>query len=55
MGLAFHQSLRAAFLDIAAAEPGRCAVVDAGDTADVVEARIRDLVIARLLPAADRG
>jgi dTMP kinase len=55
MGLAFHQCLRAAFLDIAATEPGRCAVVDAGGTADMVEARIGDLVTARLLPAADRG
>ena len=28
-GLAFHQTLRRAFLDIAAAEPGRCALIDA--------------------------
>ncbi|GAB4190177.1 MAG: hypothetical protein OHK0024_30740 [Thalassobaculales bacterium] len=32
-GLKFHQELRAAFLDIAAREPARCAIIDATRTA----------------------
>jgi dTMP kinase len=35
-GLAFHAAIRAAFLDIAAAEPERCAVIDAGLPPDAV-------------------
>lgn len=48
MGRAFHESLRAAFLDIARREPGRCAVIDADADADAVAVRIRDAVRARL-------
>ena len=51
-GLAFHETLRRAFLDIAAAEPGRCAVVDAGGSEDQVAAGIWSAVEARLDPAA---
>ena len=51
-GLAFHQTLRRAFLDIAAAEPGRCAVVDAGGSEDEVAAAIWSAVEARLDPMA---
>jgi dTMP kinase len=51
-GLAFHETLRRAFLDIAAAEPGRCAVVDAGGSEDEVAAAIWSAVEARVDPAA---
>ncbi|MDZ4375704.1 MAG: dTMP kinase [Phenylobacterium sp.] len=47
-GLAFHQRLRDAFQAIAAAEPGRCAVVDAGGSMDEVEAAVWGAVQARL-------
>ncbi len=47
-GLAFHERLRQAFLQIAADEPARCAVIDADATPDEVEARIWNLVSARL-------
>ena len=46
--LAFHARLRATFLAIAAAEPGRCAVVNAALPADAVEAAIRAVVAERL-------
>ncbi len=45
--LAFHERLRQGFLAIAAREPDRCAVVDASEPADVVAARIRELVVRR--------
>lgn len=48
MGLGFHAAVRAAFLGIAAAEPARCAVLDAGQRADDVTAAIRAAVGARL-------
>ncbi|MFZ6992361.1 dTMP kinase [Curtobacterium sp. RRHDQ66] len=38
---AFHESVRAAFLGMAAAEPERFLVVDAAEPADVVQQRIR--------------
>ncbi|WP_138466872.1 dTMP kinase [Poseidonocella sp. HB161398] len=41
-GLAFQERLRAGFLEIAAAQPGRCRVIDAAGTADEVAARVRD-------------
>ena len=50
-GLAFHQTLRRAFLDVAAAEPGRCAVIDAGGSKDEVAAAIWSMVEGRLDPA----
>ncbi len=40
MGDAFHKTLRNAFLDIAAREPERCAVVDAGGTPEEVSEAI---------------
>ena len=49
-GIGFHQVLRRAFLDIAAAEPVRCAVIDALKTEDEVEAAIWAVVEARLDP-----
>jgi dTMP kinase len=50
-GLSFHRTLRRAFLDIAAAEPWRCAVIDAGGSEDEVAAAIWSTVEARLDPA----
>ena len=49
----FHRRVREAFLDIAAREPARCAVVDASSSADEVEARIAALVAERLGVAVD--
>jgi dTMP kinase len=46
--LSFHARLRAAFLTIAAYEPGRCAVIDATADPDTVEAAIAATVAARL-------
>jgi dTMP kinase len=49
-GLAFHQTLRRAFLDIAADEPMRCVVIDADRTEQEVAAAIWSAVEARLDP-----
>ena len=51
-GLAFHERLRAAFLAIAAAEPGRCAVIDAAGDIENVEVQVWEAVSGRL---QDRG
>lgn len=48
MGQAFHERLRAGFRAIAAAEPGRCVVIDASADADTVHGRILAIVRARL-------
>lgn len=48
MGRDFHQRLRAAFLAIAAREPGRCFVLDASPDRDDVAARIWSAVQDRL-------
>ena len=47
-GAAFHERLRAGFLAIAEAEPGRCAVIDAVGSLDEVEARVWSAVNSRL-------
>ncbi|MDQ7813308.1 dTMP kinase [Brevundimonas sp.] len=47
-GLEFHERLRRGFLDIAAAHPERCVVIDADGDLDTVEARVRAAVEARL-------
>lgn len=47
-GAAFHSRLRQAFLDIAQAEPDRCAVIDADQSIEAVEAAIWSVVGARL-------
>lgn len=47
-GMAFHQNLRDAFAAIAAAEPERCAVVDAAADIDAVEQAIWSAVSTRL-------
>ena len=49
-GLAFHQTLRQAFLDIAAREPERCMVIDALQSENKVAAQIWSAVKARLDP-----
>jgi len=49
--LAFHQTLRRAFLDIARGEPQRCAVIDALKSQKDVAADIWATVEARLDPA----
>ncbi len=51
-GLAFHEALRKAFLDIAAGEPGRCEVIDGSGDADAVEAAVWAVVEQRLLAGA---
>lgn len=47
-GLSFHTAVRAAFLDIAKAEPERCVLIDAGGDVDEVARRIAQAVSARL-------
>ena len=47
-GIAFHERLRAGFQAIAAAEPDRCAVIDATASMDGVEAAVWATVEARL-------
>jgi dTMP kinase len=46
----FHQKLREAFLAIAAAEPERCAVIDAGAAKEAVARKVWNTVGARLDP-----
>ncbi|HEY1780050.1 MAG TPA: dTMP kinase [Roseiarcus sp.] len=50
-GLVFHATLRRAFLDIAAAEPERCAVIDAGGSEEAVADAVWSAVETRLDPA----
>lgn len=50
-GPAFHAALRKAYLDIAAAEPERCVVVDAAQSEDEVAQAIWDAISYRLLGA----
>ena len=47
-GVAFHERLRAALLEIARAEPERCAIIDACGTLDEVEAQVWAAVAGRL-------
>lgn len=47
-GEAFHERLRAAYLDIARSEPDRCVVIDAAASLDAVEAAIAVAVAPRL-------
>ena len=48
MGYDFHQRLRQGFLQIAEAEPGRCALIDAAASIENVAAAIRTIVSQRL-------
>ncbi|HRQ82539.1 MAG TPA: dTMP kinase [Azospirillaceae bacterium] len=52
MGRDFHQRLRDGFRAIAAAEPERCAVIDAGADIDAVTADVLAVVSARLPESA---
>jgi len=54
-GAAFHQRLRDGFLDIARAEPNRCAVLDASQAPEAVSAAVWSTVAARLPVGAPRG
>ncbi|HSZ53163.1 MAG TPA: dTMP kinase [Caulobacteraceae bacterium] len=47
-GAAFHAAIRQAFLDIAAAEPGRCVVVDSSAPPEVVAEAVWAAVEARM-------
>lgn len=48
MDIGFHERLRTAFLNIAKAEPVRCAVIDADAAIDIVHQRVSAVVAARL-------
>jgi len=48
MGRDFHERLRRGFLDIAAYEPVRCAVIDAAGDIETVAAQVRAVVSERL-------
>ena len=48
-GLEFHERLRQGFLDIAAAHPQRCVVIDADGDQGAVEARVWAAISDRLL------
>ena len=47
-GLAFQQRLRATYLEIAAAEPQRCSVIDAAQSVESVAQQVLKQVLARL-------
>ena len=46
--IAFHERVRAGFLELAAAEPGRFVVVDAGRPVDVVYGDVLEVVLAAI-------
>ncbi|CAH2604318.1 hypothetical protein RHOA_5560 [Rhodovastum atsumiense] len=48
LGAPFFARIREGFLAVAAAEPGRCAVVNAADAMDAVAAQVTDAVRVRL-------
>jgi dTMP kinase len=47
-GLAFHERLRAGFLELARREPGRIATLDAGQPVEAIAAAVRETVARRL-------
>ena len=49
MGVAFHERLRAGFLEIAEKEPDRCVLIDAAKDADAVFDDVRTVVNQRFL------
>jgi dTMP kinase len=53
-GLAFHEALRKAFLDIAAGEPERCAIIDGSTDADAVEGAVWAVVEQRLFGGGEK-
>jgi dTMP kinase len=52
--LPFHERVRYAFLDLAAAEPGRYLVLDAGRPAEAVASLVADRVATMLPPPPAR-
>ena len=50
--LSFHQRVRAGFLELAQAEPGRWVIIDAAQTPDAVQAAVRQVVLRRIGQAA---
>lgn len=48
MDISFHRRLRDGFLDIARREPARCAVIDANQTIEGVQASVYEVVCRRL-------
>ncbi len=52
-GIGFHRRLRQAFLDIAAAEPARCIVIDAAGSPDDVAELAWSALTARLNPGPE--
>ncbi|WP_445678470.1 dTMP kinase [Radicibacter daui] len=48
LGTGFHQRLRQGFLEIAAAEPKRCAVIDASDDVVAITAALKATISGRL-------
>ncbi|TWB12268.1 thymidylate kinase [Nitrospirillum amazonense] len=50
MGMEFHERLRQGFLDIAARDSGRCAVIDATGDIATIQARLLTVVEGRLGP-----
>jgi dTMP kinase len=46
--LSFHQRVRAGFLELAQAEPGRWVIIDAAQTPDAVQAAVRQVVTRRI-------
>lgn len=46
--IAFHERVRAGFLDIAAVDPGRCVVIDANRDIDTIAMAIAEAVTSRL-------
>ncbi|WP_374306439.1 dTMP kinase [Methylocella sp.] len=51
--VAFHETIRGAFLQIARDDPGRCAVIDADASQDEVAARVWRVVRDRLSPRSE--
>jgi dTMP kinase len=54
-GLAYHEALRGAFIQIAIAEPSRCVLLDASSPVELVSAQIWTAVTSRLPEAAKRA
>lgn len=50
-GVEFHEKLRAAYREVAARDPGRCVLVAADGTADMIAAEVWNAVSTRLRPA----
>jgi len=50
--LSFHQRVRAGFLELALAEPGRWVIIDAAQTPDAVQDAVRQVVLRRIGQAA---